>query len=256
MPLSDRELQSQVHQILKEPGAPWTVLAGELMNPARMAAMIDHTLLKPNANDDQVRELCAQALEYAFAAVCVNPTWVGLCSALLEGSPVAVATTIGFPLGATLAVAKAHESKLAMAAGARELDMVINIGALKSGLYRAVEEDIAAVVQAAHPSASVKVIIEACYLTDEEKIAACLLAKAAGAHYVKTSTGFGPGGATVEDVILMRRAVGPELGVKAAGGIRRAADALAMATAGATRIGTSSGVQIVGELMEQAAQQG
>jgi deoxyribose-phosphate aldolase len=256
MPLSDLELHSQIRQVLKGPGVPWVTNAGDLVDPARMAGMIDHTLLKPNANDDQVRELCAQALEYAFAAVCVNPAWVPLCAALLEGSSVAVATTIGFPLGATLAEAKAQESKLAVAAGARELDMVINIGALKSGLYHVVADDVAAVVQAAHPNASVKVIIEACYLTDEEKVAACLLAQAAGADYVKTSTGFGPGGATIDDVMLMRRAVGPQLGVKAAGGIRSATDALAMAAAGATRIGTSAGIKIVGELMEKAAQQG
>jgi deoxyribose-phosphate aldolase len=211
--------------------------------------MIDHTLLRPNATEDQIRQLCAEARQFCFATVCVNPAWVALCAELLAGSPVGVCTVIGFPLGATLSAAKAHEAQCCIALGARELDMVINIGALKSHQYAVVEDDIAAVVDTAHPAgASVKVIIEAAFLTDEEKVEACVLAKTAGADYVKTSTGFGPSGATVEDVALMRRTVGPEMGVKAAGGIRTAEDLMAMIAAGATRVGASASVQIMGEL--------
>jgi deoxyribose-phosphate aldolase len=215
---------------------------------ADLAAMIDHTLLKPQATEDQLRQLCAEAREFGFATVCVNPAWVPLCSSLLAGSAVKVCTVIGFPLGATLAEVKVYESQRCMALGARELDMVINIGALKSRQYGVVEDDIASVVQVAHSlGASVKVIIEAAYLSDEEKVEACALAKAARADYVKTSTGFGPGGATVEDVALMRRVVGPEMGVKAAGGVKTAEEAKAMIAAGATRIGASAGIKIVGE---------
>lgn len=214
---------------------------------ADLAAMIDHTLLKPQATEDQFRQLCAEAMEFGFATVCVNPAWVPLCASLLAGSPVKVCTVIGFPLGATLTDVKVFESRQCVALGARELDMVINIGALKSRQYGVVEDDIAAVVDAAHPlGASVKVIIEAAYLGDEEKVEACALAKAAHADYVKTSTGFGPGGATVEDVALMRRVVGPEMGVKAAGGVKTAEEAKAMIAAGATRIGASAGIKIVG----------
>ena len=215
----------------------------------RVAGMIDHTLLKPTASEEQIRALCAEALEYRFASVCVNPTWVPLCARLLAGSPVKVCTVVGFPLGATLTAAKACETQQAIAAGAQEVDMVINIGALKSGQDQVVQADIAAVVDAARPAGAItKVIIETTYLTEDEKIRACLLSKAAGADFVKTSTGFGPGGATVEDVALMRRTVGPEMGIKAAGGIRTAADALAMIAAGATRIGASAGARIVAEL--------
>lgn len=213
---------------------------------AEIAAMIDHTLLKPDATKDQIRQLCQEAKEYGFASVCINPAWVELAADLLRGTPVAVCTVIGFPLGATLTEVKAYESERAIAFGARELDMVINIGALKSREYAWVEEDIRSVVNVAHPrGAIVKVIIEAALLTDDEKVKACTLAKAARADYVKTSTGFGPGGATVEDVALMRRVVGPEVGVKAAGGIRTYEDAKAMVQAGATRIGASAGVKIV-----------
>jgi deoxyribose-phosphate aldolase len=216
---------------------------------ADLASAIDHTLLKPTATEDQIRQLCAEAREFRFATVCINPAWVSLCAKLLTGSPVKVCTVIGFPLGATMSEVKAFESQRSIAQGAQELDMVINIGALKSLQYGVVEDDIAAVVNAAHPlGASVKVIIEAAYLTDEEKVEACALAKAASADYVKTSTGFGPGGATVEDVTLMRRVVGPEMGIKAAGGVRTAEEAKAMIAAGATRIGASAGVKIVGEL--------
>ena len=216
---------------------------------ADLAGKIDHTLLKPQGTEDQIRQLCAEARDFGFATVCVNPTWVPLCVELLAAGPVKVCTVIGFPLGATLSEVKAFEAQRCANLGAQELDMVVNIGALKSRHYGEVEHDIAAVVNAVHPlGASVKVIIEAAYLTDEEKVEACALSKAAGADYVKTSTGFGPSGATVEDVALMRRVVGPEMGVKAAGGVRTAADAKAMIAAGATRIGASAGVKIVGEL--------
>ncbi len=216
---------------------------------ADLATTIDHTLLKPQATEDQFRQLCAEAAEFKFATVCVNPAWVSLCSQLLRGSSVKVCTVIGFPLGATLPEVKAFEAQRCIALGAQELDVVINIGALKSRQYTLVEDDIAAVVNACHPhGASVKVIIEATYLTDEEKVEACALAKAADADYVKTSTGFGPGGATVEDVALMRRVVGPEMGVKAAGGVKTADEMKAMLAAGATRIGASAGVRIVNEL--------
>lgn len=223
---------------------------------ADLAGMIDHTLLRPHATEDQVRQLCAEATEFGFATVCVNPTWVPLCAGLLRGTRVKVCTVIGFPLGATFPEVKAFESQRSIAAGAAELDMVINIGALKSRHYRLVEEDIAAVVTVAHAAgATVKVIIEAAYLTDEEKVEACALAKAAGADYVKTSTGFGPSGATVEDVALMRRVVGPEMGVKAAGGIKTAEEAKAMIAAGASRIGASASVKIVSGAQEAPAVQ-
>jgi deoxyribose-phosphate aldolase len=215
---------------------------------AEMASMIDHTLLKAQATEDQFHQLCAEARQFSFATVCINPAWVPLCVELLRGSPVKVCTVIGFPLGATLPDVKAFESQRCVALGATEVDMVINIGALKSQQYDVVQTDIAAVVSAAHAlGGSVKVIIETAYLSDEEKLKACALSKAAGADYVKTSTGFGPSGATVEDVALMRRAVGPAMGVKAAGGIKSAADAWAMIGAGATRIGTSAGVKIIAE---------
>lgn len=216
---------------------------------ADMAGMIDHTILKPNATEEQVRQLCLEAREFSFATVCINPTWIPLAADILRGSPVKVCTVIGFPLGATFPEVKAFEAQRCANLGATELDMVINIGALKSRQYDLVQDDIAAVVDAAHPlGASVKVIIEAAYLTDEEKVEACVLSKAAGADYVKTSTGFAATGATVEDVALMRRVVGPGMGVKAAGGVKTAEDAKAMIAAGATRIGASASVKIIGEL--------
>jgi deoxyribose-phosphate aldolase len=216
------------------------------LNAAGLARMIDHTLLKPQATEEQIRQLCAEARAHQFASVCVNPTWVALCARLLKDSPVAVCTVIGFPLGANTPDVKAFEAERCIGLGATELDMVINIGALKSGDDQAVEDDIAAVVRVAHSrAATVKVIIECAYLSDAEKARACTLAAVAGADFVKTSTGFGPGGATVEDVALMRQAVGPELGVKAAGGIKTAADARAMIAAGANRLGASAGAQIV-----------
>jgi deoxyribose-phosphate aldolase len=211
-----------------------------------LAKMIDHTLLKPDATQEQIAQLCFEARKYGFASVCINPTWVELCAKLLEGSPVKVCTVIGFPLGATSAEVKAFETQVALDHGATEIDMVINVGALKARDLELVAKDIRGVVAAAHARKSiVKVIIEAILLTDEEKTIACLLAKEAGADYVKTSTGFASGGATVHDVALMRRVVGPEMGVKAAGGVRTYEDAENMIKAGATRIGASAGVKII-----------
>ena len=208
--------------------------------------MIDHTLLKPDATQDQIAQLCFEARKHGFASVCVNPTWVELCAKLLKGSPVKVCTVIGFPLGATAPEVKAFETQNALDHGATEIDMVINIGALKARDLDLVAKDIRGVVQAAHAAgAIVKVIIEAILLTDEEKTIACLLSKEAGADFVKTSTGFASGGATVHDVALMRRVVGPEMGVKAAGGVRTYEDAENMIKAGATRIGASAGVKII-----------
>jgi deoxyribose-phosphate aldolase len=222
-----------------------------------IARTIDHTLLKPEATRAQIETLCAEAHQHGFATVCVNPTWVALCSDLLRGSETGVCTVVGFPLGATLPEVKAEEAARTVALGAREVDMVINVGALKSDDYRTVERDVAAVVEASRPGgALVKVIIEAALLTDDEKVEACVISKAAGASFVKTSTGFGPGGATAADVALMRRVVGPEMGVKAAGGVRDLKSAQAMLDAGADRIGASVGVKIVQESKGQTAAAG
>ncbi|MFT8361589.1 MAG: deoxyribose-phosphate aldolase [Sporolactobacillus sp.] len=210
-----------------------------------LARYIDHTALKADVTRTDILKLTAEARECGFASVCVNPYWVSLAARELKNSEVAVCTVIGFPLGAATASAKAFEADDAIKNGADELDMVINIGALKAGEEDQVEEDIRAVVAAANQRAIVKVIIEACLLTDEEKKKACQLAVRAGADYVKTSTGFSHGGATVEDVRLMREAVGPTIGVKAAGGIHTRAEALALIEAGADRIGASAGIQIV-----------
>jgi len=226
---------------------------------ATLAKTIDHTLLKAIATAEQVRELCAEARKYGFASVCVNPCWVSLCGKELAGSDIVVCTVIGFPLGANVAETKAAEARLAVAQGALEVDMVINLGAAKSGDWKAVEEDIRGVVTAAREAnaeaanrgeASVKVIIETCYLTDAEKVKACEAAARAGARFVKTSTGFGTGGASVEDVKLIRKTVGDRLKVKASGGIRSYHDAIRMLDAGADRIGASSSVSIVSELPE------
>lgn len=214
---------------------------------AKLASMIDHTLLKPDASRNQIETLCKEATQYGFASVCINPCHCGLAYDILEGSDVAVCTVIGFPLGSTTPMVKAVEARDAIANGASEVDMVINIGALKDGAFDYVLYDIKSVVDAAADRALVKVIIETGLLTDEEKIQACIIAKRAGANFVKTSTGFGHGGATVDDVTLMRRTVGPDMGVKASGGIRDAATARAMIAAGATRIGASAGVKIVTE---------
>ncbi|NLZ33131.1 MAG: deoxyribose-phosphate aldolase [Firmicutes bacterium] len=209
-----------------------------------LARYIDHTLLKPEATAKDIARLCDEARRYNFAAVCVNPVYVDHACRLLRGSGVRVCTVVGFPLGASTPAAKAFEAGEAVARGADEIDMVIHVGALKSGDVKHVREEIAAVVEAAR-GRTVKVILETGLLTDEEKIAACRAAKEAGAHFVKTSTGFGPGGATAADVRLMREAVGAGMGVKAAGGIRTREAALEMIAVGATRIGTSSGVAII-----------
>lgn len=210
-----------------------------------LAAIIDHTLLKPEATKDQIVKLCEEAMEFGFASVCVNPAYVSLAAGLLKDTPVKVCTVVGFPLGASTPLVKAVEVRDAIAAGAREIDMVINVGALKSGDDDLVGRDIRAVVEAARGRALVKVILETALLTNDEKVKACLIAKAQGADFVKTSTGFGPGGATVEDVRLMRKVVGADMGVKAAGGIRTLETARAMVEAGASRIGASASVAIV-----------
>jgi deoxyribose-phosphate aldolase len=214
--------------------------------PAEVAALIDHTLLKPDATQQNIEELCREAAQFKFATVCVNPVWVALAARSLSTSGVGVCSVVGFPLGATTADVKGYETRRAIFDGAREIDMVINIGALKSGDLRTVERDIEAVTAPCRECGVLsKVIIEAALLTDDEKVTACTLAKAAGADYVKTSTGFGPGGATAADVALMRRVVGADMGVKAAGGVRDLQGLQAMVAAGATRVGASAGVKIV-----------
>ncbi|KGR81483.1 deoxyribose-phosphate aldolase [Lysinibacillus odysseyi] len=215
------------------------------------AAMIDHTLLKADATRPQIEKLCEEAKKYVFASVCVNPTWVKYSAELLAGTEVKVCTVIGFPLGASTSAVKAFETKDAIANGAGEIDMVINIGALKNGEYDLVRDDIKAVVDAANGTL-VKVIIETCLLTEEEKVKACQLSVEAGADYVKTSTGFSTGGATAEDIALMRKTVGPDLGVKASGGVRNLEDMKKMIENGATRIGASSGVAIMTGLTSES----
>lgn len=210
-----------------------------------IAKMIDHTALKPDTTKEEILKLTAEAKKYGFASVCVNPRWTKLASQELKDSGVNVCVVIGFPLGATTTKVKAFEAKGAIKGGATEVDMVINIGDLKDENYIYVEQDIKAVVAVAKGKALVKVIIETCLLTDEEKVKACEIAKKAGADFVKTSTGFSTGGATVEDVKLMRKTVGEEMGVKASGGIHTREQAIKMIEAGATRIGTSSGVSII-----------
>ena len=210
-----------------------------------VAGLIDHTLLKADATKEQIKVLCEEAREYKFASVCVNPTWVKYASELLEGSEVKVCTVIGFPLGASTPETKAFETKDAISNGAHEVDMVINIGALKDKDDELVERDIRAVVAAATGKALSKVIIETSLLSEEEKVRACEIAVKAGTDFVKTSTGFSTGGATVEDVALMRKTVGPNIGVKASGGVRNTADAEKIIEAGASRIGASAGVSIV-----------
>ena len=213
-----------------------------------VAGLIDHTLLKPEASRQDIEKLCQEAAAHRFATVCVNPAWVAICARLLRGNGVGVCTVVGFPLGATVADVKHFETQRVIFDGATEVDMVINIGALKSGDLRTVERDIEAVTAPCRAAGIVsKVIIEAAYLTDEEKVTACSLSKAAGADFVKTSTGFGPGGATVADVALMRRVVGQDMGVKAAGGVRDLEGLKAMVAAGASRVGASAGVKIVQE---------
>lgn len=217
----------------------------------QLAKFIDHTLLKPGATREQIEQLCQEAEKFQFATVCINPAWVKSCRELLQDTPVKICTVVGFPLGANTPEVKAFEARQAIREGAREIDMVINVGALKSGDDELVLRDITAVTEACRDgSALSKVIIEAALLTDEEKVRACLLAREAKADFVKTSTGFGPGGATVHDVALMKEAVQCQLEVKAAGGIRSLADAKKMLEAGATRIGASAGVKIIRETEE------
>ncbi|MBN1934393.1 MAG: deoxyribose-phosphate aldolase [Anaerolineae bacterium] len=236
-----REKISVLARAVIVPGSSVKISAHDL------ARMIDHTLLKADATRVQVTALCQQAAEYSFASVCVNPCHVAFCADLLKRAPdVVICTVVGFPLGATLAQVKAYEAERAIDAGASEIDMVINIGALKDGDRWRAYQDVLAVAEACHSkNAHLKVIIETALLTDEEKVAACVLSQAAGADFVKTSTGFSTGGATAQDVALMRHTVGPEMGIKAAGGIRSYEDALAMIAAGATRIGASAGIKIV-----------
>ena len=214
------------------------------MDKKTIAAMIDHTLLKPEATAAQVEKLCAEAAEYHFASVCVNPVYIPLAARLLKDTGVKVCCVVGFPLGAIAPEQKAAEAASCAAMGAEELDMVIHVGAAKAGDWALVQRDIEGVVKAA-AGRTVKVIIETCLLTDEEKVKACEAAKAAGAHFVKTSTGFSTGGATTHDIALMRKTVGPKMGVKASGGIRDYATAMAMIEAGANRIGASAGIEIV-----------
>lgn len=211
----------------------------------KLASMIDHTILKPEAGKEQVETICREAREYGFASVCVNSSYVPLCAELLRDTEVKVCTVIGFPLGTMSTAAKAAEARQAILDGAEELDMVIHIGMLKDGNNEYVEQDIHSVVEEARGKAAVKVIIETCLLSEEEKIRACLLAKKAGADYVKTSTGFSTGGATAEDIALMKKTVGKDMKVKASGGIRTREKAEEMRKAGADRIGTSSGIRIV-----------
>ena len=210
------------------------------------APLIDHTLLKPEASRTDIERLCSEAREFSFASVCVNPCNVRLAANLLEGSPVKICSVIGFPLGANKKEIKAHEARKALLDGASELDMVMNVGAMKSGDYKLVEDDMREVRETCGRRITTKVILETALLTDEEKIKACEIAKRVGMDFVKTSTGFGPGGATVEDVSLMRSVVGESMGVKASGGIRDAETAARMVEAGATRIGASASVKIVG----------
>ena len=233
----------------------FTSSVGELKIDKKLASMIDHTILKPEATNDEVRQVCREAIEYGFASVCINPSNVILAVGCLKGYSVPVCACIGFPLGATTTKTKSFEARESVKNGAKEIDMVINVGAFKSGNHGRVKNDIEEVVIASKPNAIVKVIIEACLLTDDEKEKACELAKEAKADFVKTSTGFSKSGATVEDVRLMRRAVGPEMGIKAAGGIRDYQTAMKILEAGACslgmgdscRIGASSSISIVSD---------
>ena len=238
----------RMHRIVDAGAARIGLVLGETANARDWASLIDHTLLKPEATDEDIRVLCEEAARYRFASVCVNPTWVRAAACNLQGSGVPVCTVIGFPLGATLADVKAYEARRAIFDGAREVDMVINVGALKSGDDCLVEHDIHSVVEVAHEyNVTCKVIIETALLTDDEKVRACRAAKNAGADFVKTSTGFSKGGATVADIALMRRTVGADLGVKASGGVKGLDDARKLVEAGATRIGASVGVKIAQE---------
>jgi deoxyribose-phosphate aldolase len=242
--LKDILAQTDAYLQALPPAPPALVLPGG----ASLAGWIDHTALKAETTAQQVMKLCQEAREHQFATVCVNPSYVPLAAGVLAGSGVGVCSVISFPLGAHLPAFKAVETRMAIDAGATEIDMVVNIGALKAGAFELIYEDVKAVADVCHErDVHLKVILEMCYLTQREKIAGCLISKAAGADFVKTSTGFGPSGATVEDVALMRRVVGEHVGVKAAGGIRSLADALAMIEAGANRLGASAGISILRE---------
>src|SRR5437773_10574510 len=238
----------RMHRVVDAGASRIRLVLGETTSAKDWASLIDHTLLKPDATDEDIKRLCDEAARFRFASVCINPTWVRAATCNLQGTGIPVCTVIGFPLGATLPDVKAYEARRAILEGAREVDMVINVGALKSGDDCLVEHDIRSVVVVAHEyDATCKVIIETALLSTEEKVRACLAAKKAGADFVKTSTGFSKGGATVADVGLMRRVVGSELGVKASGGVKNIEDARAMVEAGATRIGASVGVAIAQE---------
>lgn len=237
---------NKVGEVVSAGASRITSQLGNIPDDPDIAGLIDHTLLKPDATADQIAQLCYEARKFKFASVCVNPTHVKLCAELLQGTQVKVCTVIGFPLGASSPEVKAFEAQTAIKDGATEIDMVLNIGALKAGDLTLAAQDIHEVVRVGHHAGViVKVIIETSLLNDEEKVTACLLAKEAGADFVKTSTGFSGGGATVDDVNLMRRVVGPEMGVKASGGVRDFEDAQNMVKAGATRLGASAGVKIV-----------
>ncbi|MGI8733407.1 MAG: deoxyribose-phosphate aldolase [Pyrinomonadaceae bacterium] len=241
-----------MHRVIDAGAARIGLVLGETASAKDWASLIDHTLLKPEASDEDIKRLCEEAARYRFASVCVNPTWVRVAACSLRGSGVPVCTVIGFPLGATLSDVKAYEARRAILDGAQEVDMVINVGALKSGDDCLVEHDIRSVVEVAHEyQATCKVIIETALLNDDEKVRACLAAKKAGADFVKTSTGFAKSGATVADIALMRRTVGAELGVKASGGVKGLEDARKLVEAGATRIGASVGVKIAQEAAGQ-----
>ncbi len=240
--------RADVERIVDAGASRIGIVLGETATAHDWASLIDHTLLKPEASASDIKKLCNEAMQFGFASVCVNPSWVQKAAEFLRGSTVPVCTVIGFPLGATLSDVKAYEARRSIFNGAREVDMVINIGALKSGDDCTVEDDIRAVAVAAHENGVLlKVIIETALLTDEEKVRACLASKNAGADFVKTSTGFAKGGATADDVALMRRTVGRNLGVKASGGVKGIDDARKMFEAGATRIGASVGVKIAQE---------
>ncbi|MEE9615382.1 MAG: deoxyribose-phosphate aldolase [Anaerolineae bacterium] len=248
LPISAHNYVERVQPVVKAGADRIASTLGIAPTDGRLAHMIDHTLLKPDATQDQVAQLCYEASKYGFASVCVNPANARLCTQLLKDSDIPVCVVVGFPLGATSTEVKVFEAQQAIRDGATEVDMVINVGALKSRDYETVERDVASIARACHAGNTIlKVIIEAALLTDEEKVVACQLAKVAGADFVKTSTGFGPGGATLEDVALMRRVVGPTMGVKAAGGIRTYEDAQKMIAAGASRIGASASVRIIQE---------
>jgi deoxyribose-phosphate aldolase len=242
----------RMHRVVDAGAARIGLVLGETASAKDWTSLIDHTLLKPEATDEDIKRLCEEAARYRFASVCVNPTWVRVAACSLRGSGIPVCTVIGFPLGATLADVKAYEARRAIFDGATEVDMVINVGALKSGDDCLVEHDIRSVVEVAHEyEATCKVIIETALLNDDEKVRACLAAKRAGADFVKTSTGFSKSGATVADIALMRRTVGADLGVKASGGVKGLADARKLVEAGATRIGASVGVKIAQEAAGQ-----